>query len=469
MQNDTLLKFFDTRRPGPRYWATYATICAGWIIDFYDFFIIGFLLAVIGPVWHLTYGQSSWILLAGGVGAIVGSLVFGTFADRFGRKPVVVIAAAICALGSGAIALVPDGAWQLLALIRVIVGFGLGGVATVQIALIAELTPTPYRVKLSGFPIMGPSIGIFLAAISTAALIALLGWRGVALLGLLPLLICISYILVMPESPRWLVTKRQGDRARASIAALLGIPVSEIPIEMGSVVKAPRVSLSELYRRPGRFWLVVVLWTCLATCNYGVYLWGPTITAMVTHVTVAEAAKYFVYISIIGLGGRLFFSVIPRYIGRLRSGQLFGYGVGLTFALAAFLHGSFYAGLSVFVVMLAFNAFFNDGGFCSLTPYTAEIFPVRLAARGVGLAQASNGIGKILGPYCLALIAGSSNVMSAQATEAAILPSFLFLAGCGVVVGVCHTFFAPETLGRALALDDAEGKEGAQEFSTGTA
>jgi len=404
--------------------------------------------------------------LGGGVGAILGSLVFGAVADRFGRKPVVVIAAAICALGSGAIALVPDGAWQMFALIRVIVGFGLGGVATVQIALIAELTPTPYRVKVSGFPIMGPSIGILLAAVSTAALIALLGWRGVALLGLLPLLVCLSYIFVMPESPRWLVTKRQGDRARASIAVLLGIPVSGIPAEMEPVVKAPRVSLGELYGRPGRFWLVVVLWTCLATCNYGVYLWGPTITAMVTHVTVAEAAKYFAYISIIGLGGRLFFSVIPRYIGRLRSGQLFGYGVGLTFALAAVLHGNFYAGVSVFVIMLAFNAFFNDGGFCSLTPYTAEIFPVRLAARGVGLAQASNGIGKILGPYCLALIAGSSNVMSAQATEAAILPSFLFLAGCGVVVGVCHTFFAPETLGRVLALDDTDAQAAAHGLPT---
>ncbi len=466
MGSDTMLTFFDRGRPGARYWASYVTICTGWVIDFYDFFIVGFLLAVIGPVWHLTYGQSSWILLGGGVGAILGSLVFGTVADRFGRKPTVVIAAAICAVGSGSIALVPDGAWQIFALLRVIVGFGLGGVATIQIALIAELTPTPYRVKVSGFPIMGPSIGTLLAAISTATLIALLGWRGVAVLGMLPLAVCISYIVAMPESPRWLVTKRQGDRARASIAVLLGIPVAEVPTEMEAVVKVPRVSLGELYGRPGRFWLVVVLWTCLATCNYGVYLWGPTITALVTHVTVAEAARYFVYVSIIGLGGRLFFSIIPRYIGRLRSGQVFGYGVGLTFALAAFFHGSFYAGVSVFVVMLVFNAFFNDGGFCSLTPYTAEIFPVRLAARGVGLAQASNGIGKILGPYCLALIAGSSNVMSAQTTEAAILPAFLFLAGCGVVVGVCHTFFAPETLGRPLALDDAESKRGAQGYST---
>jgi putative MFS transporter len=148
------------------------------------------------------------------------------------------------------------------------------------------------------------------------------------------------------------------------------------------------------------------------------------------------------------------FSILPNSIGRVRAGEIFGYGVAVTFVAAALLHSYFFAGISVFLLMLALNAFFNDGGFTSLSPYTAEIFPVRLAARGVGLAQAANGVGKILGPYCLAVVAGTGTVVSAQATEAAVLPAFLFLAGCGLVVGLCHTFFAPETRGRVLPLDD---------------
>jgi putative MFS transporter len=83
----------------------------------------------------------------------------------------------------------------------------------------------------------------------------------------------------------------------------------------------------------------------------------------------------------------------------------------------------------------------------------AEIYPTRLAARGSGLAQGANGLGKILGPLCLALIAGSDNYVSAKATEAAVQPAFLFLAGCGLILALCF-FFAPETKDKALSLDE---------------
>jgi putative MFS transporter len=172
------------------------------------------------------------------------------------------------------------------------------------------------------------------------------------------------------------------------------------------------------------------------------------------HVTAAQAAGYFVYVSAVGIAGRIIFSIVPARIGRRLSGQLVGYGMAVTLGAAAIFHGHYIAGMSVFVIMLIVDALFNDGGFSTLTPYTAEIFPVRLGARGIGLAQAANGLGKITGPYCLALIAGTDKLVSVKATEAAILPTFLFLAACGLVIGVCFSFFAPETVGRPLALDE---------------
>ena len=60
-----------------------------------------------------------------------------------------------------------------------------------------------------------------------------------------------------------------------------------------------------------------------------------------------------------------------------------------------------------------------------------------LAGRGYGLVNAANGIGKILGLCCLALVVGFSKVLSDQASVAGILPTFLFLAACGLVIGVC--------------------------------
>ena len=77
---------------------------------------------------------------------------------------------------------------------------------------------------------------------------------------------------------------------------------------------------------------------------------------------------------------------------------------------------------------MVFGAAFYSGLFANISPYTIEAFPVSLGARAAGLAQASNGIGKILGPLCLALIAGSSDVVSPKATADSIAPAFLFIA-----------------------------------------
>jgi putative MFS transporter len=102
--------------------------------------------------------------------------------------------------------------------------------------------------------------------------------------------------------------------------------------------------------------------------------------------------------------------------------------------------------------------FFFDGGLSNATPYSAEVFPVELLGRGTGLVQACNGIGKILGPLVLAVIAGAGNLITPQATSDAIMPVFLVLAGCAVVVGLCFTLVPVERVRTPLSMrahDDA--------------
>ena len=210
--------------------------------------------------------------------------------------------------------------------------------------------------------------------------------------------------------------------------------------------------MRDLAAEPRRFWFTVLSWTAASTANYGVYLWGPTIVALLLTIPVGAAAHYFVFVSATGVFGKIVFSFLPTFLGRRRTGELHGYGIAVALGLAAFFHDASWHGFPVFVLLLAVGALFFDGGYCNLTPYTAEIFPVRLAGRGMGLAQASNGIGKILGPLCLALIAGAGSVITPQATADAVMPAFLFLAGCGLLTGLCFTLTALETHGRPLVL-----------------
>jgi putative MFS transporter len=159
--------------------------------------------------------------------------------------------------------------------------------------------------------------------------------------------------------------------------------------------------------------------------------------------------------------GRTIFSLLPQWIGRRRCGEIMGYGIAASLGAAGLFFDQTLFGYPAFVVLLVPAALFFDGGFANIAPYSAEIFPVRLSARGVGLAQAANGVGKITGPLCLALIAGASNLITPKATIDAVTPAFLFLAACGLAIGLAFTFLGVETHGRPLALEKPQPAENA--------
>src|SRR5271169_4334298 len=116
---------------------------------FSSLLVVGYLLAVVGPQWHLTYGQSAVILYSGGIGAIVGALVFGRLSDAWGRKITMIIGTLICAVSSGLMGIVPSGAWEVFAVLRFFIGVGLTAGVTPSLAIQVELTPTRHRTLLT--------------------------------------------------------------------------------------------------------------------------------------------------------------------------------------------------------------------------------------------------------------------------------------------------------------------------------
>ena len=184
--SDDLLALFDAAPLNRRYWVSFSLLSALFVLEFFDFLIVGYLLAVLAPQWHLTYGQSAVILYSGGVGAILGALVFGGLSDAWGRKITMIIGTFICAASSGLMGIVPAGSWEIFAVLRFFIGVGLTAGVTPSLAIQVELTPTRHRTLLTSFYLVFASAGGFLASAVSAALLEPLGWRGVAMLGTAP-------------------------------------------------------------------------------------------------------------------------------------------------------------------------------------------------------------------------------------------------------------------------------------------
>ncbi len=453
-QGEDLVTLYDKAPLNARYWATIALGITSSVFDYFDYYIVGFLVAVLAPQWHLTFGQTSLMLLSAGVGAILGSLIWGALADRFGRKVLLVIGVALCALGAGSVSLIPDGAWILFAALRFVVGFGVGAAASVAVPLIVEYTPTRNRTIVTSATVIPVSLGVLAASLIAATMLQSIGWRGLAALGFIPLIPAVLIAFITPESVRWLVSRGHNAEARRIVARALKVPEDTLPLTANSAsTRGQQSSFTDLLAQPRLFWLTVIVWFGASTANYGVFLWGPTIVALLMGVTPVEVAHLFVIISLTGMIGRTAFSFLPHYIGRRRCGAIMGYGIAISLGAAAIFFDRTLFGYPAFVVLLIPAALFFDGGFSNIAPYSAEIFPVQLAARGVGLAQAANGVGKITGPLCLALIAGTSNLITPKATIDAVTPAFLFLAACGLAIGLAFTLLGVETHGKPLALE----------------
>jgi putative MFS transporter len=151
--------------------------------------------------------------------------------------------------------------------------------------------------------------------------------------------------------------------------------------------------------------------------------------------------------------GRLLIAWLAQKLGRRRLGIVVSFIATVLLALAGRYNTALLGGFPAFVVLVAAAAFFVEGGLGNITPYTVEQYGVRLGSRASGLGHAAAGVGKILGPLALAVIARTANIVSPKATQDAVFPAFMFLAFCMVLVGLAFLFLARETHGRAITLD----------------
>jgi len=434
-------------------WKIIATANVGDMLDFFDFFLIGYVLAFIFKDWQITYGQSALILISAGLGAVPGAFFWGWMGDRIGRRKVFIITALNVAFATGIMFFTPhqDGwiaGWIFLSFFRFFVGFGNAGLIAVDIPLVHEFVPTYKRGWVSGLTTVLLPAGNILGAMSGWLLAPIIGWRGLFLVGLAPALLVLMIRYWVPESPRWLMRMGRMEEARKSLAWALQCDPKEIELPV-AVAQEEKTRWRELFKYP-RSMAAACLVALSQTGGVGILMWITALFVMMLKITPAEASYLMIWVGVLGIIGRLVASWMSDAFGRRLSGFLIGTGGAIAMALAGYLHDVYIGTVSVFFVLIMVQRFFGDASYAIIGPYLAEVWPNRLRASGMGFSYGIGNLGKIIGPLGLALIVGSSNYLSPKVTLHAIFPALLFLAFWYGQAGLVFLFLGFETKGRSI-------------------
>ena len=434
-------------------WKIFTASILSIMLDFFDFLLIGFTLAFFVRDWHLTYGQSGLILFSSGVAAVPGAIFFGWLGDKIGRRKVFMITILMFSLATGAMALTPDHGWLYLAVMRFIVGFGVVGVAAVDMPLLQEFMPAAKRGWISGLSISLVPGGGLLAATAAAFLGGIVGWRGLFALGLLPALLAFLIRVWVPESPRWLMSRGRFEEARRSLAWALQIPAGQIVLP--AVLPEPQqASWLELFKYP-RSIAAGALVGLSQTGAVGLGLWMVTLLVLVLKITPAEASFLVIWISVTQIVGRWLGSWMTDWIGRKTAGALCCALAAVTTSLAGYMHDIYIGTASMFFVLLLAQGLFGNGNSAISYPYMAEMWPAKLRASGFGFVYGLSNLGKFIGPAGLAVILGASDYVSPKATLDGLIPGFNYFAAWYVLAVIAYLFIGFETRGRTIEELDA--------------
>jgi PHS family inorganic phosphate transporter-like MFS transporter len=413
----------------------------GFFTDAYDLFIIGVVMVLLKPIWHVGKIEEGLVESTALLASAIGALLFGRVADMLGRKRIYGAEVLVLAVGAIACAFSPN-IWWLIGF-RFILGVGIGGDYPVSATIMSEYAGKAHRGLLVSLVFAMQAAGLVVAPLLAAALLTThlshdIIWRILVAAGALPALAVYGARRRLKESPRFL-------KASAHEEDELGNLKKSAHFDK----RAHSVSFWDGFHRLvddkkilGRLIGASAAWFLMDFAYYGNTVSSPFVLSAVggDHTLLQKVLTQLVIFAAFAAPGYIVAALTMDRIGR-KTIQILGFGMmATTFGLLALIPG-IEKQTYPFLIIYGLSYFFTEFGPNATTfVYPSEIFPVQVRTTGHGIAAAMGKIGGFIGVFTFPFFMQWHGLPGAE--SAAAIVSVL-----GLLVTV---FLLPETKGKSL-------------------
>ncbi|MGW0174300.1 MFS transporter [Rhodococcus sp. NPDC003322] len=376
------------------------------ILDGMDAQLIGFAIPALSEDWGLSKASFGLLLALSSGAMVVGSLVFGPVADRWGRRRVILLCTVLFSVFTLASAFAPS--MGVLIVLRVLAGIGLGGVTPNLIALTSEYSPARNRSTLVTIVVAGMSLGGFLGGLAAAQLIPAYGWESIFLAGgVLPLVVAALAWAGLPESGKFLAAR--GDHAGAAkiLSAIApGADLSGAVHFTQDTVVVTKSPVRELFAN-GRALDTVLLWVVFVINFLVIYFlfgWMPSLFSQAGQ----SASTAILAAALFNLGGMAGALSVGHITDRVAAawGQSGGSRAAYAVVMGGYTLGALFIGAvamslsnpTLLLITICVVGFGISGSSAGIIAIAASIYPVAARSTGIGWAMGIGRIGSIVGP-----------------------------------------------------------------------
>ncbi len=415
-------------------------------------FLFGFDTAVISGVekhiqelFHLSSFLHGFTISSALIGTVIGALISGRPADRYGRKPILFLIAGlyvITAIGSAL-----SNNLSSFIMFRFLGGIGIGASSVVGPTYIAEISPAKIRGRMTALFQFNVIFGIMIAYVSNYFLrdIGAEPWRFMLGVAGIPAFIFFSLLFLIPESPRYLIKIGKIANARLILEKIevssIDEEIEEIKLSMVKKEDIKQPLFSRIYFKPISIAFLVAMFNQFSGINAILY-YAPRIFELSG---LSNSDSLFQSI-LIGITNSVFTMVGLILIDRVgRKILLITGSVGMSICLGLVARAFYtheFSGYGLLIYLVLYIVFFGFSTGAVIWVLIAEIFPNRIRGKGQSLGSFTHWFFAALITFLFPVIA--------KISQFGVGHAFMFFSIMMIIQAIVVWKYFPETKGRTL-------------------